>query len=497
MNIKTKLFFLVAITVVILIGSFFFNIEPSLNQTITRNNLAQVNSDFHTIWGQMHPDDKTRWENENEYIEAITQVNATEYSSIEIKEKIPLKTWVNFVTGKEYTDVQKITLIYFTKEHDSYENNMFYQKTNEGWRFFTSLISKADRERMKVSAMPGPAYKELIKNPDKFKGQAVFYTGEVIQIQENTNGDGYIRIDIEGETFDDIIYVTYSNGTDAIEGDNITIYGLLSGSITYTSQANYQITIPSMLAGVIENKDKVDLSISETKPITTTPPKKEKVEPFTETIVVPTTPPLLKSTAYCSVANECDGIKIKIDFEEDINSCDDFSSNPCNFINSTLQTKDIYYITVRGDTISGKVNIQNINSGAEQEYESISGGSYDPLSGALSFWYGYWIYPNIQVDFVSITNTGILSGNNFTGEYKYSGLSRGNTRGLVTYLPITTADKIPKKNCSIKGDRDIFFDNIPIYHLPTSASYKDITDPDEWFCSEDDAIDAGYKKSLR
>ena len=53
-------------------------------------------------------------------------------------------------------------------------------------------------------------------------------------------------------------------------------------------------------------------------------------------------------------------------------------------------------------------------------------------------------------------------------------------------------------NCSIKGKlavRARVTGNIGIYHLRGCPSYPATTKPDRWFCSEDDAQAAGFRKA--
>lgn len=52
--------------------------------------------------------------------------------------------------------------------------------------------------------------------------------------------------------------------------------------------------------------------------------------------------------------------------------------------------------------------------------------------------------------------------------------------------------------CAIKGKyalRAHVTGNIGIYHLPACRSYPAMTNPDRWFCSEDDAKAAGFRKA--
>jgi hypothetical protein len=62
-----------------------------------------------------------------------------------------------------------------------------------------------------------------------------------------------IRLNVSDDP-NEVIYVVYNSGfgTEFVRDDNITVYGNITGSITYESVAGYQITIPSMEAVVIE-----------------------------------------------------------------------------------------------------------------------------------------------------------------------------------------------------------------------------------------------------
>jgi methylphosphotriester-DNA--protein-cysteine methyltransferase len=52
--------------------------------------------------------------------------------------------------------------------------------------------------------------------------------------------------------------------------------------------------------------------------------------------------------------------------------------------------------------------------------------------------------------------------------------------------------------CGIKGKyalRARVTGNVGIYHLQACRSYPALTRPDRWFCSEDDAKAAGFRKA--
>lgn len=94
------------------------------------------------------------------------------------------------------------------------------------------------------------SFKELEKNPDGHAGERVKYVGEVVQIMENY-GVSSIRMDV-GSNFGDTIYVSYPGTTSAVEGSTITVYGVVDGSYTYTSQAGWDISLPKVSAKYIE-----------------------------------------------------------------------------------------------------------------------------------------------------------------------------------------------------------------------------------------------------
>lgn len=97
-------------------------------------------------------------------------------------------------------------------------------------------------------------YKELVKNPDSFHSYRSTFSGQVMQIQE-ANGVGFMRLAVTKDEFgwspSDVILVDYQGHTDAVQDDVVTVAGTMEGSQTYTSQANFQITVPLMYACLI------------------------------------------------------------------------------------------------------------------------------------------------------------------------------------------------------------------------------------------------------
>jgi hypothetical protein len=83
-----------------------------------------------------------------------------------------------------------------------------------------------------------------------------------------------------------------------VQDDVVTVYGYLAGSYTYTSQANFQITVPSFVACEVDKGSPVSTKTSTTKPApvnsvqsTQTYSQPQKPVKSTPTVTQPVTPP--------------------------------------------------------------------------------------------------------------------------------------------------------------------------------------------------------------
>ncbi len=108
-------------------------------------------------------------------------------------------------------------------------------------------------------------------------GTPAVFTGQVVQILEQ-NGQGIIRLAVTKDSFGgwdrgSIVYIQYAGHNDVVDDDVVTVYGLLAGPQTYTSQANFQITVPSMLACFVMKKTANAPAVTQkaTAPAATTP----------------------------------------------------------------------------------------------------------------------------------------------------------------------------------------------------------------------------------
>ncbi|WP_026701600.1 hypothetical protein [Salibacterium aidingense] len=100
-------------------------------------------------------------------------------------------------------------------------------------------------------------YGQLSKNPERYSGDFVKFEGRILQIQENNStGSTTMRVAVTKDEFgynqDDVIWVEYDDFTKFVEGHTIAFYGEVVGSKTYTSQADFQITVPEVKAEDIE-----------------------------------------------------------------------------------------------------------------------------------------------------------------------------------------------------------------------------------------------------
>ena len=95
-------------------------------------------------------------------------------------------------------------------------------------------------------------YKEIARNPDKYKGKNIKFTGKVIQVMEGMFNSVTLRIDMTKDEYgyyDDTIYATYtySEGENKIlEDDIVTVYGICQGTTSYESIFGATVTLPQI-----------------------------------------------------------------------------------------------------------------------------------------------------------------------------------------------------------------------------------------------------------
>lgn len=101
-------------------------------------------------------------------------------------------------------------------------------------------------------------YKDIARQPTKYMGERVVYTGKIIQIGKDSDNSYYARIDVTKDEYgyyDDTMYVSYElaeNEPKFLEDDIVTFYGVCEGDVSYTSIFGEEITIPAVSAKYIE-----------------------------------------------------------------------------------------------------------------------------------------------------------------------------------------------------------------------------------------------------
>ena len=97
-------------------------------------------------------------------------------------------------------------------------------------------------------------YNQLIKNPNRYKGEKVVYEGQVFQIQEEA-GVGIMLLSVTNEGYGfwtNNIWVNFFEPIEAAEEDIITVYGKITGSEEYETQIGGSTFVPRMNAVYIE-----------------------------------------------------------------------------------------------------------------------------------------------------------------------------------------------------------------------------------------------------
>lgn len=103
------------------------------------------------------------------------------------------------------------------------------------------------------------AYKDIARQPDTYAGKNIMFTGEVMQVDENSYTDDIVLLiqvtQDEYGYWDDLVYVTYTLPDGApriLEYDIVKFYGECEGTYTYETVMGSNNTIPSVSARYID-----------------------------------------------------------------------------------------------------------------------------------------------------------------------------------------------------------------------------------------------------
>ena len=129
-----------------------------------------------------------------------------------------------------------------------------YKSTNQEHSVLRTMSKEEEIQEIKDSAITID-YKQLEKNKNKDVGKVAKFKGQIVQILEDGNYT-VIRLSVAqaswGWDSNAILWVEYDGTTEFVQDDVITVYGRMMGEHSYQSQAGWDISVPSMLAEVIE-----------------------------------------------------------------------------------------------------------------------------------------------------------------------------------------------------------------------------------------------------
>jgi endonuclease YncB( thermonuclease family) len=161
--------------------------------------------------------------------------------------------------------------------------------------------------------------------------------------------------------------------------------------------------------------------------------------------------------------------------------CDDLGPDPLT------RKRHIGLCTVDGEKTS--LNQAMVNQGFALNAEPAAKGRFKEdetkaRDGKLGLWKGCFVAPH---EFRVGRKDGALLGSSCRAD-----------RDREIRAALFPEDIAQPPGCSIKGKyavRARVTGNLGIYHLQACRSYPGLTNPDRWFCSEEDAQGAGFRRA--
>lgn len=116
-------------------------------------------------------------------------------------------------------------------------------------------LKKAEEEKNDPSTYnTGITYDNLARNPEKYEGEKITFSGTVLQVMED-DGFSHYRIAVD-DNYDTVLYVEVDHellDSRILEDDYITIYGESIGTVSYESTNSGTITIPAAIVNIVQN----------------------------------------------------------------------------------------------------------------------------------------------------------------------------------------------------------------------------------------------------
>lgn len=224
------------------------------------------------IDGELYPganfivyEDGTSWSNIGMYKltedeEKLLKLSYKEIQQLDNEKKIPLN--VSLALHEDCNKFLPENLIHLQsdidrihKEEEDIKNKEIEQKEKEEIES-TMKLNKSKYTNVNINTVD---YKTLARNPEKFENENLKYSGEILQVLENSDGALSLRIAINGN-YDTIIYgdvdeiVCKSLPGRLLEDDVIEFGCYGTGLKKYTSTSNLSVSIPSVKIEYIEVK---------------------------------------------------------------------------------------------------------------------------------------------------------------------------------------------------------------------------------------------------
>jgi hypothetical protein len=124
-------------------------------------------------------------------------------------------------------------------------------------RFAANVVEREERKAAREAAFREEAitidYDQLIKNPFRYVGEKVVYTGQIFQIQEGFGSFMLLSVTDEGYGFwSDEIWVSGFGEIESAEEDMVTVYGTVTGAEEYETQIGGSRYVPKVKAKYID-----------------------------------------------------------------------------------------------------------------------------------------------------------------------------------------------------------------------------------------------------
>lgn len=179
---------------------------------------------------------------------------------------------INFSGNKKINSIQfscinDSGLFYYVKVENinklntsNISNNTKYFDTN--YKEVKTDLSKLKSQQISdfKKSCKSLKYKDVLRNPDNYKGSNAYWFGEIVQVVSKTSYASVFRVDVTCEKYTyskdyyctDTVYVTYFGDQSFIEDDMVKMWGTMDGTETYTTVLGASVTIPKFDAIYME-----------------------------------------------------------------------------------------------------------------------------------------------------------------------------------------------------------------------------------------------------